>query len=158
MNKLLKGSISKIMKTVIFLLFLLYTTAMKAQNESVKTQAQNVLGEPLQVCSVDPLTGYFRDGYCHTNLRDYGTHVVSAVMTDEFLTYTATCGNDLTTPNAKFSFPGLKPGDRWCLCISRWVEAERAGVAPPVHLESTEISALKFTTLDKLKEYAIPRQ
>ena len=128
---------------------------MKNKQESVKTQALNVLGGSLQLCSTEPLTGYFRDGYCHTNLRDYGTHVVSALMTEDFLTYTASRGNDLTTPKPQFRFPGLKAGDRWCLCISRWLEAEKEGLAPPIFLEATEASALKFTSLEKLKEHAV---
>ncbi|GAK92766.1 hypothetical protein JCM19298_3254 [Nonlabens ulvanivorans] len=113
----------------------------------------NVLGTVLESCCTDPMTGYWRDGLCRTATEDQGTHVVCAVMTQEFLDYTKSRGNDLSTPIAAFNFPGLKPGDQWCLCILRWLEAHKAGVAPLVNLYATDVTALKFTTLDVLNKY-----
>ena len=117
--------------------------------------ALNVYGKPLIACCTDPMTGYFRDGYCRTMMQDTGTHVVCAIMTEEFLRYTASRGNDLTTPIPQWQFPGLKPGDKWCLCISRWLEAEKAGVAPRIDLNATHQKALEFTSLIHLEKYAI---
>ncbi|MBT8178671.1 MAG: DUF2237 domain-containing protein [Eudoraea sp.] len=114
---------------------------------------RNVLGNKLQPCCLDPLTGYFRDGYCRTMAMDTGTHVVCAVVTEEFLQFSRQKGNDLITPIPQWQFPGLKPGDRWCLCISRWLEAERAGVAPAVVLEATNSKALEFTSIELLRKY-----
>lgn len=114
----------------------------------------NVFGLPLQVCCRDPLTGYFRDGYCKTMAEDRGTHVICALVTEGFLDYSRKQGNDLITPIPQWQFPGLKPGDRWCLCISRWLEAEKAGVAPPVILEATHEKVLEYTSLEKLVPYA----
>ena len=116
--------------------------------------ALNVLGEPLQSCSFDPLTGYFRDGCCNTDDQDHGTHVVCARMTAEFLRFSAERGNDLITARPEWRFPGLKPGDRWCLCATRWKEALQAGVAPPVVLAATHRKVLEFVTLEDLKENA----
>ncbi len=99
--------------------------------------AKNVFGEPLVACSFTPLTGYFRDGCCKTAADDTGTHVVCAVMTAPFLAFSASRGNDLVTPRPEWHFPGLRPGDQWCLCANRWQEAHAAGVAPAVVLEST---------------------
>lgn len=113
----------------------------------------NVLGTALMPCCLEPATGYFRDGYCRTISQDTGTHVVCAIMTDEFLTYTKTRGNDLSTPIPQWNFPGLVAGSKWCLCISRWLEAEKAGVAPPIILESTLKKALEYTSLALLKKY-----
>lgn len=118
--------------------------------------ARNVFGEPLVPCSFDPLTGYFRDGCCKTDASDVGTHVVCAVMTAEFLAFSKRCGNDLTTARPAWHFPGLKPGDQWCLCANRWKEAFIAGVAPLVVLESTHEHALEFVDLDALKQCARP--
>lgn len=115
--------------------------------------ARNVLGDSLQTCSLDPLTGFFRDGCCHTGREDRGTHVVCAVMTAEFLTFTRSRGNDLSTPRPQWQFPGLKPGDRWCLCALRWREARDAGKAPPVHLEATHEKALDYVPLEVLLKY-----
>jgi len=114
----------------------------------------NVFGLPLQPCCFDPMTGYFRDGLCRTVDSDTGTHVVCARVTAEFLTYSKSRGNDLISPMPQWQFPGLKPGDQWCLCISRWLEAEKAGVAPPVVLEATHEKALEYTSLEKLVAYA----
>lgn len=113
----------------------------------------NVLGTTLKSCCEDPATGYFRDGYCRTMAQDTGTHIVCAIMTDEFLAFTRSKGNDLSTPIPHWQFPGLVAGSKWCLCISRWLEAEKAGVAPKIILESTLQKALKFTTLEILKKY-----
>ncbi len=117
--------------------------------------AANVLTTKLQGCSDDPLTGFYRDGFCHTGETDTGTHVVCAEVTEEFLDYTRTRGNDLSTPVPAFQFPGLKPGDRWCLCVLRWTEARDAGFAPPVVLEATHIGALEYVDLSELEEYAV---
>ncbi len=110
----------------------------------------NVIGETLASCSLDPLTGYLRDGCCQTDASDLGTHVVCAVMTSEFLSFSLRQGNDLITERPEFEFPGLKPGDRWCVCALRWVEAVRAGVIAPVVLESTHEKILKDVSLETL--------
>ncbi|MBM3366538.1 MAG: DUF2237 domain-containing protein [Betaproteobacteria bacterium] len=115
--------------------------------------AINVLGTPLQVCSTEPMTGYFRDGCCNTDASDRGSHVVCAEMTDGFLTFSRQRGNDLSTPRPEYRFPGLVAGDRWCLCALRWKEAFDAGVAPHVILESTHINALQYVDLAHLLEY-----
>ncbi len=115
----------------------------------------NVLGEPLQPCSSDPLTGFFRNGGCTTGPADYGAHVICAEMTDEFLAFSKSRGNDLSTPRPEFAFPGLKAGDRWCLVAVRWQEALEAGMAPRVSLLSTHQSALKYVKLEDLKKYAL---
>jgi len=114
-------------------------------------EALNVLGEPLQACSYSPLTGFFRDGCCNTDANDHGTHVVCARMTQAFLDFSAARGNDLVTPKPQWRFPGLKPGDRWCLCATRWREALQAGLAPPVILEATHQKVLEYVSLDDLK-------
>ena len=118
----------------------------------------NVFGTELQLCCTSPMTGYFRDGYCRTMAMDTGTHVVCAVVTREFLEFTRQRGNDLSTPIPQWQFPGLKPGDKWCLCISRWLEAEQAGVAPKVVLEATSEKALEYTSLELLIKYAYKGQ
>jgi len=115
---------------------------------------QNVLGDELATCSTDPMTGFFRDGCCQTGPRDRGNHTVCAVMTEEFLTFTKAQGNDLSTPRPEFDFPGLSPGDAWCLCASRWQEAYEEGVAPPVNLDATHEKALRVVDLDDLKACA----
>ena len=114
----------------------------------------NVLGGALLACSYSPLTGYYRDGCCTTGPDDLGTHVVCARMTPEFLAFSRVRGNDLSTPRPEYRFAGLKPGDRWCLCITRWAEALDAGMAPPVVLESTHANVLEFVALDVLKRHA----
>ena len=114
----------------------------------------NVLGRPLQPCGTDPLTGFYRDGCCETGPEDRGTHVVCAVMTDAFLAFTRSRGNDLSTPRPAYRFPGLRAGDRWCLCVSRWAEALAAGVAPPVVLEATHAAALASVPLAELRAHA----
>ncbi len=111
----------------------------------------NVLGTPLVPCSYDPLTGYFRDGCCQTDERDQGSHVICAKVTQAFLDFSRQRGNDLITPRPDYRFPGLKAGDRWCLCALRWKEAYEAGVAPKVILESTHSRALEYVTLEQLQ-------
>lgn len=107
-------------------------------------RAKNILGEPLQPCCADPMTGFFRDGFCRTHQKDHGSHVVCAVMTEAFLAFTLKRGNDLSTPRLAYQFPGLKPGDRWCLCALRWREAYEAGVAPPIMPGATHEKALDY--------------
>jgi len=117
--------------------------------------SRNVLGEDLQVCSLDPIAGFQRQGKCETDEDDLGTHVVCAEVTDAFLSFTRSRGNDLTTPAPNLGFPGLKPGDRWCLCVSRWKEAYEAGVAPPVVLAATHQKALDHVALEDLRQHAL---
>lgn len=131
------------------------TCAPIPRHNRVMTQAtKNVLGEDLVPCSFDPLTGFFRDGCCNTSANDHGTHVICARVTAEFLAFSKARGNDLTTPRPEHRFAGLKPGDRWCLCANRWVEALHAGVAPPVVLVSTHMKALAYVSLDELRQHA----
>lgn len=118
------------------------------------TTAKNVLGTELQTCSLDPKTGFYRDGCCNTGAGDAGVHTLCAVMTEEFLAFSKARGNDLTTPNPMFDFPGLKAGDRWCLCAPRWQEAFEAGMAPQVVLEATHMFTLEFANLADLKAHA----
>lgn len=115
----------------------------------------NVDAEPLQKCSEQPLTGFYRDGFCSTGPTDRGTHVVCAEMTAEFLSFTKSRGNDLETPAPRHRFPGLKPGDRWCLCAARWREALEAERAPPVLLKATEVSAVRFVSAEALKAHRL---
>jgi uncharacterized protein (DUF2237 family) len=116
---------------------------------------QNVLGGALEMCSTSPRTGWFRDGCCRTDENDFGRHVVCAVMTEEFLEFTRSRGNDLSTAAPEHGFPGLDPGDRWCLCVDRWRQALLAGVAPPVILAATHSKALDVVSLDDLELHAI---
>ena len=117
--------------------------------------SRNVLGEPLRSCNDRPATGFFRDGCCNTAPEDVGSHTVCALMTAEFLAFSARAGNDLSTPVPEYGFPGLQPGDRWCLCAPRWQEALEAGAAPQVVLASTHEGALDFCKLADLKKYAV---
>jgi len=121
----------------------------------MKTKQSNVLGTDLQSCSLDPLTGYFRDGCCNTDEYDRGSHTVCAVVTDDFLQFSLSRGNDLITPRPEYQFPGLKAGDSWCLCAMRWAEAEAQGCAPFVNLSATNIKTLEVVPLEKLKAYKI---
>ncbi len=116
---------------------------------------RNVLGGPLQSCSERPRTGFYRDGCCNTGGDDVGVHAVCVMVTTEFLTFSQARGNDLSTPHPEFGFPGLNPGDRWCLCASRWVEALKAGVAPRLVLTATHEVMLGYVALEELKKYAI---
>jgi uncharacterized protein (DUF2237 family) len=125
--------------------------------ELEKEPARNVLGQPLVACSLSPLTGFFRDGCCSTGPSDAGRHVVCAVVTESFLAFSRDRGNDLSTPRPEYRFPGLRPGDRWCLCALRWKEALDAGKAPMVILEATHEAALRYVTLDDLLRHAAVR-
>ena len=121
-----------------------------------QTHAKNVLGTALMPCGTAPMTGFFRDGCCNTSEEDLGIHTVCAEMTEEFLEFSKEAGNDLSTPRPEFAFPGLKPGDRWCLCAARWAEAADAGKAPRVVLEATHARTLELVTLAHLRRFAIP--
>jgi len=114
----------------------------------------NVLGTALISCCNNPVTGFYRDGYCRTGPGDHGLHTVCAVMTEDFLAYSKAQGNDLSTPRPEYEFPGLREGDKWCLCVTRWAEALEAGMAPEVVLEATHSSAVEFVDLDDLKAHA----
>ncbi len=116
--------------------------------------AKNVLGTELEECSTEPLTGFYRDGCCNTGPADVGLHTVCAEVTEDFLRYSKLKGNDLSTPNMAYQFPGLKEGDRWCLCVLRWKQAYEDGMAPLVNLKATHMSVLEFVDLDTLREYA----
>lgn len=128
---------------------------MKSRDLPGRGSQLNVLGGPLLTCSDKPVTGFFRDGCCNTSEDDFGSHTVCVVLTDEFLVYSKAAGNDLSTPRPEFDFPGLKAGQRWCLCAARWVEAYRAGKAPKVSLNSTNQAALEIVPLDLLKQHAV---
>ena len=119
------------------------------------TKAKNVLGGELQSCSTQPLTGFYRDGCCNTGADDLGVHTVCVVVTEKFLEFSKMRGNDLSTPMPMYRFPGLKPGDRWCLCAERWKEALHAGMAPAVILAATHEATLKYVTLEELEIYAL---
>ena len=119
----------------------------------MKEKSLNVYGKPLQICGNDPITGAFRDGCCNTGPGDIGTHTVCAIVSDEFLKFSKSRGNDLTIDYPEYNFKGLKDGDRWCLCASRWVEAYEVGLAPPVILESTHIKTLKFVSIQILEKF-----
>ncbi len=121
---------------------------------STLAQPRNVLGGILESCGCQPMTGWMRDGYCRTDDLDFGSHTVCAVVTPSFLSYSRAQGNDLTTPRPESAFPGLQPGDRWCVCASRWQQALEDGVAPPVVLAATEASALDLIALEDLKAHA----
>ena len=122
--------------------------------DSEKNTLKNVLGTKLETCCTSPMTGFYRDGICQTGPQDRGVHVVCAELTESFLSYTKAQGNDLSTPRPEYQFPGLKPGDKWCLCASRWKEAMEDGVAPAVVLASTHEAALNHVSLEALKKYA----
>ncbi len=117
--------------------------------------ARNVLGKPLEICCSAPLTGFYRTGTCETGPADVGTHVICAQVTEEFLLFTRSRSNDLITPVPEYGFPGLQPGDRWCLCATRWREALAAGVAPPVILAATHEAALRYVSLAELQQHAL---
>ena len=128
---------------------------MKAHDLPGHGSQLNVLGGPLLTCSDRPLTGFFRDGCCNTSEEDLGSHTVCVVLTAEFLEFSKARGNDLSTPRPEFAFPGLEPGQRWCLCAARWVEALKAGKAPRVVLNSTNRAALEVAPLQALKQFAV---
>lgn len=119
--------------------------------------AKNVLGDDLVACGMDPITGFYRDGCCETGPEDAGVHTVCAVMTDEFLEFSKSRGNDLSTPRPEFGFAGLRTGDSWCLCASRWAEAKEANMAPSVILEATHARSLEWSSLDELRAHEFVR-
>lgn len=131
------------------------STNGKAASNGTSYERANVLGTALQPCGQDPQTGFYRTGYCTTGPEDQGSHVVCAEMTEAFLSFTKAQGNDLSTPRPAYNFPGLAPGDRWCLCAARWKEAYEAGCAPPVVLDATHASALKVVSEDALQAHAV---
>lgn len=131
---------------------------MTSTSESQAAQspaALNVLGEPLELCSCEPLTGWFRDGSCRTSAADLGRHTVCCEVNEAFLSYSRAQGNDLSTPAPAYGFPGLKPGDHWCVCAPRWLEAYEDGMAPPVRLEATEQATLEVISLELLQQHAV---
>ena len=115
----------------------------------------NIFHESLEECSIDPLTGFFRTGCCETNDNDQGTHTVCALMDKEFLQFSFNQGNDLITPMPEYNFPGLTPGDKWCLCANRWLEAFDAGVAPRIYAKATNLKTLDIISMDKIKKFAL---
>ena len=123
--------------------------------EPVRT---NVLGGKLLPCCFSPMTGFYRDGYCRTGPGDYGLHTVCVEVDARFLAFSRAAGNDLSTPMPQYEFPGLEPGDRWCLCVTRWKEALDAGMAPPVVLSGSHISALEFVSLEELQAHAVKEE
>jgi len=125
------------------------------ETSSKNIEHKNVYGEELQNCCLDPLTGYFRDGFCKTNNQDIGTHVVCAKITDEFLNFTLSRGNDLISPAPQYNFRGLKAGDFWCLCALRWLEAHEAGKAPKINLKATNQKVLEYIDLETLEKYRL---
>ena len=137
--------------------FLRQTPAVNALDDVVVTAAEpalNVLGEPLQECGCDPMTGWFRDGHCRTAPSDHGRHTVCCVVSEAFLRYSRAQGNDLSTAAPAYGFPGLRPGDHWCVCAGRWLEAYQDGMAPPVRLEACERSTLEVIPLELLRQFA----
>ena len=134
--------------------------AFAAASATLDAMPTNVLGGELKCCCLRPRTGFYRDGFCRTGGGDHGVHVVCARMTREFLEFSVSQGNDLVSPAPEYGFPGLEPGDRWCLCVTRWQQALEAGCAPPVVLEATHLSALEFVSLEALQQHAVrgPRE
>ena len=128
---------------------------MKTRDFPGRGSQLNVLGGPLLTCSDDPVTGFFRDGCCNTAEDDFGSHTICIVLTADFLQFSKERGNDLSTPRPEYNFPGLQPGQRWCLCAARWLEAHQAGKAPRVSLNSTNQAALEIVPLELLKLYAV---
>ncbi|MDC0474415.1 DUF2237 domain-containing protein [Hyphomicrobiales bacterium] len=120
-----------------------------------KSSQMNIHGRPLELCSQDPLTGFFRNGCCDTDNHDRGLHTVCVILTDEFLKFSLEVGNDLSTPRPEFDFPGLKPGQKWCLCANRWLEAYESGVAPPIITESTNIKTLDIIDFETIALYSL---
>ena len=126
-----------------------------AQDASEDARDRNVLGGPLIACSTEPMTGFYRDGCCRTGEDDHGVHTVCCEVTDAFLEFSRSVGNDLSTPRPEWGFPGLRPGDRWCLCAARWREAQEAGMAPGVVLKATHERSAEICGIDRLREHAI---
>ena len=128
---------------------------MKSRDLPGSGSQLNVQGGPLLTCSDKPLTGFFRDGCCNTSEDDFGSHTICVVLTEEFLAFSKAAGNDLSTPRPEYGFPGLEPGQRWCLCAARWLQAYVAGKAPKVSLNSTNQAALEIVSLAQLKQHAV---
>lgn len=126
-----------------------------SEEQQTQEQQKNVFGDPISSCSEAPVTGFYRNGCCDTGPEDVGSHTICAVLTDEFLAYSKSVGNDLSTPIPSYGFPGLKAGDRWCLCAARWKQALEADAAPRVVLSATNEAALEVVSLEDLKRYAI---
>ena len=146
-----KSHITKLLISIIILISLI-----KGLNiwEALSMKKElNVLGGELKLHCTNPMTGFYRDGYCRTGDDDRGSHVIAAIVTKKFLEFTKSCGNDLSTPNISSGFSGLKPGDKWCLCALRWMQAYDAGVAPSIVLDATHQNALKYVSLNILKKY-----
>ncbi|MEM6332065.1 MAG: DUF2237 domain-containing protein [Planctomycetota bacterium] len=129
-------------------------SSSNGHHNGTHTTERNVLGGAITPCGVDPMTGFYRDGCCRTGPDDEGVHTVCAVVTEAFLRFSASRGNDLSTPRPEYGFPGLQDGDRWCLCAARWLEADEAGCAPPVVLAATHAATLKIVPLDRLEAHA----
>ena len=129
-----------------------------AKDKQLKNKTLNVLGKPIEICSCKPLTGWYRDGFCKTDLSDIGQHTICCVMNESFLRYSKAQGNDLITPRPNYDFPGLKPGDHWCLCAPRWRQAYEDGMAPLVRLNATEIGALGIIGIELLMEHTFKSQ
>ena len=127
-------------------------------DKTVDSKILNVLGKPLEMCSCKPITGWYRDGCCKTDSSDLGQHTICCVMNESFLSYSKALGNDLITPKPNYDFPGLKPGDHWCLCAPRWRQAYEDGMAPLVRLKATEIGALEIIGIELLMEHAFKSQ
>ena len=127
----------------------------RSGGEGRRSAPRNVFGEPIAACSLSPMTGFYRDGCCNTGLDDVGSHTVCVVATAEFLEFSKSRGNDLSTPLPAYGFAGLKPGDRWCLCAARWLEAQQSGMAPRVVLKGTHERALEVVPFDLLKKFAV---
>ena len=125
------------------------------RTEPEKAESKNVLGQPMQTCGCDPMTGFYRDGCCDTGPSDLGVHTVCCIVTEEFLAVSKHLGNDLSTPMPQFAFPGLNPGDRWCVCANRWLQAFQAGAACPVVMEATHENTLLIVPFDVLLEHAV---
>ncbi len=142
-------------KSLLLLLLALVILIMHETQAAANKRAKNILNEQLEPCNANLTTGFFRDGYCNTDELDHGTHVVCAVVTDKFLNFTKSHGNDLITPVANARFPGLKAGDSWCLCILRWKQAYQAGIAPPIKIKSTHKKALEYVSKATLKQFKI---
>lgn len=143
------------MTNTIGLLLKIFTLTLLSQAafaQDLSRPAKNVLGATLKKCSDSPKTGFYRDGFCHTGPQDSGTHVACATVTKKFLDFTNSKGNDLITPKPNWNFPGLKPGDKWCLCALRWLEAKKAGVAPVVDLDASQENMLKYAGIKELKK------
>jgi uncharacterized protein (DUF2237 family) len=138
----------------VFSLIFLSCNLTQSQDTPNMEKAKNVFGEEMKLCCKDPLTGFYRDGFCNTGAQDYGTHIICAKVTDAFLQFSKSRGNDLTQAIPGSSFPGLKEGDKWCLCINRWIEAYHAGVAPLVDLNATHEKALDYLPLELLVSYS----